>query len=147
MASQSPTATASSSQSALTLLSSSILYFALIFTSGLALGCIRVPFLQPILGDRKAQLLEMPVMLVAIAKSAQLIVRRLHPQTSTSHLAAIGFVALVLMLVAEIAGTVFFMGKEWKGWWNWVQDRDAVAGPVYFTLLAVFAAMPVWVDP
>ncbi|ORY11070.1 hypothetical protein BCR34DRAFT_601671 [Clohesyomyces aquaticus] len=141
-----PPAQAKSTQTMLTLISSSLLYFALVFGCGMALGCIRVPIIQPLLGDRKAQLLEMPVMLVAIAKSAQLIVGRLHPETSSTRLATVGLCALVLMLAAEISGTLYLVGKEWTGWRNWIMDRDVVAGPIYFAMLAVFAVMPVWVD-
>ena len=123
-------------------LASSVLYFALVFSSGFALGCIRVPFLQPLIGDRLAQLLEMPIMMLAITKSAKLIVRQLHPQPPRSQLFLIGVVALTLMLAMEVAGSVYISKKDWNGLADWVSDRDAVAGPVYFALLAVFAAMP-----
>ena len=124
-------------------LASSVLYFALVFSSGFALGCIRVPFLQPLIGDRLAQLLEMPVMMLAITRSAKLIVRRLHPQPPRSQLFMIGVVALTLMLAMEVAGSVYISKKDWNaGLADWVSDRDAIAGPVYFALLAVFAAMP-----
>ena len=125
---------------------SSLLYFALVFFSGFALGCIRVPFLQPLIGDRLAQLIEMPIMMLAITKSAKQIVRRLHPQPPKSQLFLIGMVALVLMLAAELAATLYVAGKDWNGLTNWVTDMDAVAGPVYFAMLAVFAVMPAWID-
>ena len=125
-------------------LASSLLYFALAFFSGFALGCIRVPFIQPFVGDRVSKLLEMPIMMLAITKSAKLIVRRLHPQPPKSQLFLIGMVAVTLMLAAEAAGSVYIAGKDWKGFMYWITDRDTVAGPVYFAMLAVFAGMPAW---
>lgn len=49
------------------------------------------------------------------------------------------------MVMAEVVMAVYIMGKEWNGWKNWMTDRDAVAGPVYFAMLAVFAAIPAWI--
>jgi hypothetical protein len=128
------------------IITSSLLYFTLVFFSGFALGCIRVPFLQPLVGDRVAQLLEMPIMMLAITKSAKLVVRRLHPQPPKSHLFLIGMIAVTLMLAAEAVGSVYIAGKDWNGLAYWVADRDAVAGPIYFAMLGVFAVMPAWVD-
>ena len=39
-----------------------IAYFALVFGAGFVLGMIRVPFLVPRLGERVAELVEMPFM-------------------------------------------------------------------------------------
>jgi hypothetical protein len=44
-------------------------YFALVLGTGLVLGSIRVPFLVPRLGERSAELLEMPFMFAALALS------------------------------------------------------------------------------
>ena len=46
-------------------------YFALVFGAGFLLGSIRVPFLVPRLGERAAELIEMPFMFVAIVVSAR----------------------------------------------------------------------------
>jgi hypothetical protein len=101
-----------------------------------------MPFLQPLIGDWLAQLLEMPIMMLTITKSAKLILWWLHPQPPISQLFLIGVVALTMMLATEVAGSVYISKKDWNGLTDWVSDRDAVAGPVYFALLAVFAAMP-----
>jgi predicted MFS family arabinose efflux permease len=51
-------------------------YFMLVFGAGFVSGSIRVPFLVPRLGERAAELIEMPFMLVVIVLSAQFITRR-----------------------------------------------------------------------
>lgn len=50
----------------LRLLRLSLLYFTLVFGAGFILGPLRVLFLEPRLGTRNAELLEMPIMLVVI---------------------------------------------------------------------------------
>jgi len=49
----------------------SLLYFSLVFAAGCVIGSIRVPFVQPVLGVRYAELLEMPIMAVVIWQAAQ----------------------------------------------------------------------------
>jgi hypothetical protein len=53
-----------------------------------------------------------------------------------------GMIVLTMMLATEVAGSVYISKKDWNGLTDWVSDRDAVAGPVYFALLVIFAAMP-----
>jgi hypothetical protein len=53
-----------------------VTYCALVFAAGFALGMVRVPFLVPRLGERIAELLEAPVMLVVIFFASRHIVRR-----------------------------------------------------------------------
>ena len=53
-----------------------VVYFALVFGVGFLLGVVRVLALVPRLGERWAELAEMPLMLVAIILSARVVVRR-----------------------------------------------------------------------
>ena len=53
-----------------------VAYFALVLGAGFVLGTIRVPFLVPRLGERYAELLEMPIMFVVIVLAARYVVRR-----------------------------------------------------------------------
>ena len=52
------------------------IYFLLVFGLGFVLGAIRVPFLVPRLGKRKAELLEMPFMLLGIVLASQFVVTK-----------------------------------------------------------------------
>ena len=53
-----------------------VLYFAVVFGTGFVLGPIRMLWLVPRVGARTAELLEAPVMLVAIVLLARWVVRR-----------------------------------------------------------------------
>jgi hypothetical protein len=73
-----------------------LVYFILVFGAGFALGLIRVPLLVPRLGERYAELLEMPFMLIAIGLAARFVVRRYRLTRAASSSLAVGAVALLL---------------------------------------------------
>ena len=54
-----------------------ILYVAVVFGAGFVRGPIRVFWVVPHLGERTAELMEMPIMLMVMLVAAQWIVRRL----------------------------------------------------------------------
>jgi hypothetical protein len=115
------------------------LYFALVFGTGFVLGTIRVPFLVPHLGERTAELLEMPIMAVAIVLAARHVVRRFDlPRAAAVRLQG-GFGALVPLLGAEWALGVALQGRSLP---QYIAGRDTVAGAVYLAMLLVFALMP-----
>lgn len=116
-----------------------LVYFALVFGTGFALGLIRVPFLVPRIGERYAELLEMPFMLVAIVLAARFVVRRYRLTRATSLF--VGAAALALLLSAEWLAGVWLQGRSFA---DYVADRDPVSGAVYASMLLVFALMP-WV--
>lgn len=57
-----------------------LLYFATVFAAGFILGTIRVLSLEPWLGARYAELLEMPIMLAVVYFSARYWVKRAQAQ-------------------------------------------------------------------
>lgn len=61
-----------------------VAYFALVFGAGFVLGSIRVPILVPRLGERMAELIEMPFMFVVVLCSARFIIRRFALPTDAS---------------------------------------------------------------
>jgi hypothetical protein len=116
-----------------------ITYFALVFGAGFVLGMIRVPFLVPRLGERVAELVEMPFMLVAILLAAQFIIRRFSlPANVLARLGA-GFVALGLLVATEALLAVALQDRTLG---EYVASRDPVSGSVYLAMLALFAVMP-----
>jgi hypothetical protein len=116
-----------------------ITYFALVFGAGFVLGMIRVPFLVPRLGERVAELVEMPFMLVAILLAAQFIIRRFSlPANVLARLWA-GFVALGLLVAAEVLLAVALQDRTLG---EYVASRDPGSGSVYLAMLALFAVMP-----
>ena len=82
-------------------LQAALLYFALVMGTGFALGSLRVPLLVPRIGERYAELIEMPLMLLAIFLAARHVVLRFAlPQRTVIRL-QVGFVALVLSVAAD----------------------------------------------
>lgn len=114
-------------------------YFALVFAAGFVLGSIRVPFLVPRLGERVAELVEMPFMLVVVLVSARFITRRFAlPANVLARLGA-GLLALALLIAAELLLTVAFQEQSLG---DYIASRDPVSGTVYLVMLVLFAAMP-----
>ena len=114
-------------------------YFGLVFGTGFLLGIVRVPLLVPRLGVRVAELIEMPIMLVAIVLSARYVRRRLQLPSSISFNAGVGLIALALLLIAELS---LVMALQSQSIAEYVASRDPVSGTVYLAMLVVFAAMP-----
>jgi hypothetical protein len=117
----------------------SAIYFALVFGAGFALGLIRVPLLVPRFGERVAELLEMPIMLVVIFFASRYVVGRFALTSSVGFVVAVGVFALVLLLAAELLLAVALQGRSVAGY---ISDRDPVSGFVYLALLVLYAAMP-----
>jgi hypothetical protein len=121
------------------ILKAGILYFALVFGAGFVLGPIRLLWVVPRVGTRMAELLEMPIMLAVIIVAARWLVRRIAvPSTASSRL-GMGFLALALLLTAEISLVGPLQGYSINEYFS---SRDPVSGTVYNVLLGVFALMP-----
>ena len=116
-----------------------VAYFALVFGAGFVLGSIRVPFLVPRFGERIAELIEMPFMLVVVWASARFIIRRFVLPTATSVRLGVGLVALALLLVAELLLAVAIQSQSVG---EYVASRDRVSGSVYLAMLVLFSVMP-----
>jgi hypothetical protein len=114
-------------------------YFALVFGAGFVLGSIRVPFLVPRLGERVAELLEMPFMFVVIVMAARFITRRFSLPASAAARLGAGFLALGLLLSAELLLAVVLQNRPLG---EYLGSRDPVSGLVYLAMLALFALMP-----
>lgn len=114
-------------------------YFALVFAAGFVLGSIRVPFLAPRLGERAAELIEMPFMFVVIGVSARFIIKRFGlPAHALPRLGA-GFLALGCLVAAEVLLAVTLQDRTLG---EYIDGRDPVSGTVYLAMLALFALMP-----
>lgn len=114
-------------------------YFAIVFGAGFALGVFRVPFLVPRIGERWAELAEMPVMAVVIFWSAGYILRR-YPEINRVRRALLaGLLALGLLVGAELALAVILQEQSLV---EYIEGRDSVSGSAYGVLLLVLALMP-----
>lgn len=114
-------------------LKAAALYFALVFCTGFLLGTIRVLLVVPRLGIRNAELLEQPLMLIAVFVAAKWIVRRLARGLTNIETLFIGLVAVSVMLSAEVLVALLLQPNR---------PRDSVSGGAYFIMLGLFAVMP-----
>ncbi|MCC6362393.1 MAG: hypothetical protein IT165_02655 [Bryobacterales bacterium] len=114
------------------------LYFILVFAAGFVLGPIRILLLVPRVGERWAELMEMPLMLGVIFLAARYTVSRFH-LSGTARLAA-GLLALFFMLLAELTVVLRIRGLDIAGY---LAGRDPISGAAYLLMLGVFALMPV----
>lgn len=134
-----PFARAATRPHAAPVLRGAALYFGIVFAVGFVLGAVRVPFLVPRLGERAAELAEMPLMFIAVFLAAGHVVRKYGPSVSGRGWALVGMVALALLVCAELLLAVALAGR---GVGEYIAGRDPVSGSVYLGMLLVFAAMP-----
>lgn len=121
------------------ILHAAALYFLLVFGAGFILGTVRVLVMVPQLGERAAELVELPVMLVATVLAARWIVLRRVELHRLSSALSIGFLALGILLCAELAVGVGLRGMSPTAVFL---NRDPVAGAAYYAALLLFAVMP-----
>jgi predicted ABC-type exoprotein transport system permease subunit len=120
-------------------LRASAAYFGIVFSVGFLLGSIRVPFLVPRLGERTAELIEMPAMFVVIVFAAKFLVRRFGTELKGNIWLAVGALALLLMVAAELLLAVVLQSRSLA---EYIASRDRISGAVYLGMLALFTAMP-----
>lgn len=116
-----------------------LFYFALVFAAGTLMGFVRVPFLVPRLGERTAELLEAPVMLVVIFFASRFIVRRFGLDSLPRIALAAGLCALALLIAAELSLAAALTGSSVGAY---LTGRDPISGSVYLGSLILYAALP-----
>ena len=116
-----------------------ILYFALVLGAGFVLGMFRVPFLVPRIGERWAELAEMPIMAAVIYFAAGYVLLRYPDIHTPTYSLAAGFLALALVVAAELGLATVLQNRTLA---DYIGSRDKISGSVYVALLLVFAVMP-----
>ena len=114
-------------------------YFAMVLAAGFLLGTVRIPFVVPRLGERWAELAEMPIMAIVIFVSAGFVLRRFPAVQTRGRSLVVGFMALALVVGAELALAVAMQSQSLS---QFIASRDKVSGSVYLAMLVVFALMP-----
>lgn len=122
-----------------TMLLASFSYFALVFLTGFVLGIIRVLVLAPEIGERYAELVEMPLMLVVIYFSARLIVIRCAVLPRLSAYLVVGILALALLLLLEFSLVLKLREIALS---DYLSSRDPVSGTAYAVSLLIYMLMP-----
>ena len=123
-------------------LKAGMVYFALVFGAGFVLGPIRIFWVVPRVGQRTAELIEEPIMFVVIVLAVRWTVRRFDVPSTASARLAIGFIALALLVAAELGVAILLQSSTLR---QYIAGRDPVAGTVYLVMLGVFAIMPLLV--
>jgi uncharacterized membrane protein (Fun14 family) len=100
---------------------------------------LRVPFVVPRIGERWAELAEMPIMGATIFFAAGYILRRFPAIHLPGHALVVGLLALALSVFAELGLAVALQSQTLS---DYLASRDRVSGPVYLAMLVVFALMP-----
>lgn len=120
------------------ILQAAVLYFLLVFGSGFVLGIGRVLLVVPLLGERAAELMEMPLMLTVIVAAARWVVRhKLDGRQSTA--LSVGCIAMGLVLLADLAVEMWLRGMSAT---EVFLHHDLVSGVAYYAALLLFAVMP-----
>lgn len=120
------------------ILHTAVFYFLLVFGAGFLLGIGRVLLVVPLLGERTAELLEMPLMLAVIVTAARWVVHHKLDGRQSSAL-SVGFIAMGLVLLADLAVGIWLRGMSAA---EVFLNRDPVSGAAYYAALLFFAVMP-----
>jgi hypothetical protein len=114
-------------------------YFALVLGTGFLFGVVRVPLLVPRIGERWAELAEMPLMAAVIFWAAGYVLRKFPAIRRRGRALFVGCLALALAVGAEL-GLAVALQRQTLG--EYLASRDRVSGSVYVAMLVVFALMP-----
>lgn len=112
-----------------------LVYFLLVFGAGFVFGVLRTLFVAPRLGAPAAELLETPLMLVAIWFAARWLVPRLAPRSALSA----GLFALLLTLAAETLVGLFLRHMSVA---EIFLHRELFPALAYYGALLVFGFLP-----
>ena len=88
-----------------------LLYVAIVLGTGFVLGMIRVPILVPRMGERWAELAEMPIMAAVIFLSAGYVLRRYPEIRLPRRSLAAGVLALALSVADELGLAVVLQNQ------------------------------------
>lgn len=124
------------------ILKAALTYFLIVFGAGSLLGPIRILFVVPRLGERMAELLEAPLMLLIIILAGNWIVRRFQLPVRLIYRLGAGVLAFIFGLVFEFGLILPLRGLTLRGYF---ESRDPIAAGVYYLTLILLALMPVLV--
>lgn len=126
------------------LLAAAFAYFALAFGAGFALAPVRLLWLAPRIGDRAAELVELPVMLVVTWLAARFVTLRFGVPQALAPRLAVGLLAAALLLAVEFTLVLRLRGLTLD---DYFATRDPVSGTAYYLAVLLLALMPLWVNP
>lgn len=117
----------------------SLIYFGVVFGIGFILGMIRVPFIVPALGERTAEIIELPFMLGAVYFAARWIIYRYGLWSDITVAFAIGALSALFLLLIEFSVVLWLRGFTVR---EFLESRDPVAAVLYYLAVGLFALIP-----
>jgi hypothetical protein len=117
-----------------------LVYFALVFGAGFALGTLRILVIIPLVGVRTAELIEFPIMLAVSYVAAKRVIKWLAVPSILTTRIGMGAFALILLLAAEFGIVLWLRGMSLA---EYFETRDPLTGSIYYFSLLIFAALPV----
>jgi nitroimidazol reductase NimA-like FMN-containing flavoprotein (pyridoxamine 5'-phosphate oxidase superfamily) len=124
------------------ILRAALVYFVIVFGAGSVLGPIRTLLLVPRVGERIAELIELPVMLIVILMAAKFIVHRFQLPPHMIYRLGAGVIAFALGIVFEFGLVLKVTGVTLTEYFH---TRDPVATAAYYISLVLLALMPLMV--
>jgi hypothetical protein len=89
-----------------------VAYFAAVFAAGVVLGILRNTVVAPATGRLAAVAIELPLILSVSAAACAVLVRRLAVPAAPAPRLVMGAVAFALLMAAELALSVFLVGRS-----------------------------------
>jgi hypothetical protein len=115
-----------------------VLYFAIVFAAGFALGAVRVGLLAPAAGEMTATLIELPVILAASWVACLFALRRFAVEARPGPRLLMGAVAFVVLIAAEIALGLGLMNRTFAAQLREMASPPALIGLAGQVLVALF---------
>jgi hypothetical protein len=116
----------------------SLIYFSLVFLAGFVLGTVRVLWIVPQVGQRYAELMELPIMLLVVFYAARFVVLRMQ-SADPGNCLYMGLLALCILLGIEFTLVLGIQGLSIA---QSLANRDPVSGAAYALSLLFYALMP-----
>ncbi|MCB1686608.1 MAG: hypothetical protein R3E82_20995 [Pseudomonadales bacterium] len=114
-----------------------LLYFSTVFLAGFLLGVLRTLWLAPWIGERSAELVEFPVMLVVMVLAARIVVQRCPQRTSL--LLIVGGIAALGVLVFDVLVGLWLRELSLR---EILFERDPLTGTIYYLMIGLLVLLP-----
>jgi hypothetical protein len=118
-----------------------IAYFAAVFAMGFLLGVLRVFYVLPWIGETRAVMLELPVMLTGAWFVCRLLIARLKVPPLLRDRLSMGMLAFALILIAEVGVSMSLGGSTFAEHLASYRQLPAQLGAVAQLLTALYPAI------